>query len=195
MFRPFFAISAGLLTAVLALPVHADTIPTTGTVAGTVTTDVTTIIGSMASGTQSVSGSGMGVLGHFTLSQTNDFVLNTSTGQFTITDGLFTNTYTGGTLFGTYSGGGTSCGGGADSCGTFLALVTGGTGAFLGYTGSINEQTTLVNATGQFTGSFSGTLHTPVGVPGPIIGAGPLGLIAACLLVWWRNKRRAQAVV
>jgi hypothetical protein len=31
MFRSFFAISAGLLTAVLALPVHADTILDTGT--------------------------------------------------------------------------------------------------------------------------------------------------------------------
>ena len=36
----------------------------------------------------------------------------------------------------------------------------------------------------------------PVAVPGPTIGAGLPGLIFAggCLLAWWRNKRRAQAV-
>jgi hypothetical protein len=196
MFRPFFAISAGLLTAVLALPVHANTILTTGTETGTVTTDFTTMIGSIASGTQSVTGSGVGVLGAFTLAQTNDVALNTSNGQFTVTDGIFTNTYSGGTLFGTYSGGGTSCGGGLESCGTFPTLVTGGTGAFSGYTGSITELTTLVNATGSFTGSFTGTLTTPVGVPGPTIGAGPPGLIVAGggLLLWWRRTRRAQAL-
>jgi hypothetical protein len=36
----------------------------------------------------------------------------------------------------------------------------------------------------------------PLGVPGPTIGAGLPGLIAACavLLAWWRRKRHAQAV-
>jgi hypothetical protein len=195
MFRPFFAISAGLLTAVLALPVHADTIITTGTLTGTVTNDFTTITPPIFSGTQSITGSGHGVLGAFTFVETDDIVLNTLSGKFTVTDGEFTNTYSGGnTLFGTYYGGGISggpfCSG--RSCGIFPTLVTGGTGAYLGYTGSITVGSTVVNTTGALTGVFAGKLS----VPSPAIGAGLPGLIVASggLLVWWRSKRRAQAV-
>jgi hypothetical protein len=47
---------------------------------------------------------------------------------------------------------------------------------------------------GPFNAAFTLSGHA---VPGPTIGAGLPGLIAACggLLAWWRNKRRAQAVV
>jgi hypothetical protein len=49
---------------------------------------------------------------------------------------------------------------------------------------------------GPFDAAFTLTGHA-VGVPGPTIGAGLPGLIAACagLLTWWHRKRRAQAVV
>jgi hypothetical protein len=122
VFRPLFAISAGLLTAVLALPVHANTIMTMGTTTGILITNFITPPPMML-GTQSVTGSGHGsVLGNFTFEETNDVTLDTITGNFTITNGMFTNTYSGGTLFGTYSGSGTTggaCGSGL-SCGNFL---------------------------------------------------------------------------
>jgi hypothetical protein len=171
---PLFACSAFFGLASFA---HANTIVTTGMTTGILTTNFTTPPPMML-GTQSVTGSGHGsVLGNFTFAETNDVTLNTVTGNFTITNGMFTNTYSGGTLFGTYSGGGTTggaCGSGL-SCGNFLALVTGGTGAYSGYTGSINEKTTLVIATNVVTSTFSGTLS----VPGPTIDAGLQGLIFA----------------
>jgi hypothetical protein len=44
---------------------------------------------------------------------------------------------------------------------------------------------------------FDYAFGAPRAVPGPTIGAGLPGLIVAGggLLFWWRNKRRAQAVV
>jgi hypothetical protein len=51
----------------------------------------------------------------------------------------------------------------------------------------------------QFDYAFGGSaaVPRPAAVPGPTIGAGLPGLIfaGAGLLAWWRNKRRAQAVV
>jgi hypothetical protein len=48
------------------------------------------------------------------------------------------------------------------------------------------------------TGNFAGEIRAAsvtVGIPAPALGAGLPGLIFASgsLLVWWRNKRRAQA--
>jgi hypothetical protein len=53
----------------------------------------------------------------------------------------------------------------------------------------------IVNGgTGNSAGQISAVTVT-VGVPAPALGAGLPGLIFASgsLLVWWRNKRRAQA--
>jgi hypothetical protein len=77
---------------------------------------------------------------------------------FTVTNGIFTDTFSGGTLFGTFTGSGTN--NGVTSPGTFTDVITGGTGAYLGDTGTLTLDGTLVLATGAVSGTESGSLTT-----------------------------------
>jgi hypothetical protein len=69
-----------------------------------------------------------------------------------------TDTFAGGTLFGTFTDSGTVSGG--VSTGTLALIITGGTGAYLGYTGTETETATVTDATGAFIGTGTGSLTT-----------------------------------
>lgn len=70
-------------------------------------------------------------------------------------------------------------------------IASGGLGAA---TASIDPWfSTSVSDGGQFIFSPGITSFAPAAVPGPIVGAGPPGLLLACsggLLGWWRRRRR-----
>jgi hypothetical protein len=144
--------------AAFVLPVQAGTISISGTFAGTEITTFTSTSPDYV-GTQTGSGTGTGTpLGAYTWTSSNDLTLPGTLVTFTTTNGSFTDTYAGGTLSGTDSGSGTC---GAGTCtGTFVDVVTGGTGAYLGDTGTLTLGATLDVATNAVSGTETGSLTT-----------------------------------
>jgi len=63
--------------------------------------------------------------------------------------------------------------------------------------GDVNFSGGLANGASAFFGLEENVTAKNLGVPGPIMGAGVPSMLAVAggFLVWWRNKRRAQAVV
>jgi hypothetical protein len=87
------------------------------------------------------------------------------------------------------------------SSGPMLSQSVNGDGGaqFFGWVGTDVTSFTVTapsTADGFGMGDFFSSTH-PHAIPGPTIGAGLPGLIAACggLLVWWLRTRRTQAVV
>ena len=191
-FSLWMASSAGLLTALGAfvLPVQASTISTTDTFSGTSTTN-TSLVGGDFVGTESTSGSGnLSPLGPYTVTTSGDVTVHgPSFTSFTVT-GFVTDTFVGGTLFGTFTDSGTVSGG--VSTGTLELVITGGTGAYLGYTGTETE-TATVQSNGTFAGTGSGSLTTPAETPLP--GSLPLFVsgLSALSLTGWRRKKKSTA--
>jgi hypothetical protein len=152
------SISATLIAlAALVLPVQASTISTTGNYTGTVINNLT-MVGLDFVGTQTVSGTGnISPLGSYSFTAGNDATFFGSTLTNTITNGTFTDIFGGGTLFGTYTGHGTS--NATDTTETLNYIVTGGTGVFLGYTGS-SHGTANIDNIGTISYTGMGTLTT-----------------------------------
>ena len=154
------SISATLIAlAALVLPVQASTISISGNYTGTVINNLTFVDPDFV-GTQTVSGTGnLAPFGSYTFTASNDatffhptFVSNT------LTNGIFTDTFGGGTLFGTYTGHGIS--NGSNTTETLNYVFTGGTGVFLGDTGSSHGTAIIINGTGAISYSGMGSLTT-----------------------------------
>jgi hypothetical protein len=194
-FSLWIASIAGLLMALgpFVLPVQASTISTTDTFSGTSTTNTSLVSGNYV-GTESTSGSGiLSPLGPYTVTTSgNVTTYGPSFTSFTVT-GFVTDTFAGGTLFGTFTDSGTVSGG--VSTGTLELVITGGTGAYLGYTGTETETATVL-ADGTFSGTGTGSLTTgslsttplPAALPLFATGLGTFGLLG------WRRKRKAAAL-
>jgi hypothetical protein len=151
--------AALIALAALVLPVQAATISTSDTFAGTLTTTFSSMSPNDV-GTQTGSGTGdLLPLGSYTFTNSADVtVYGPSFTTFSITNGVFTDTFTHGTLFGTFTGSGTS--GAVSATGTFDYVFTGGTGAYLGYTGTATQDATLTFATSAAAGTAVGSLTT-----------------------------------
>lgn len=112
-----------------------------------------------------------------------------------IVDGLFTYDFgLGDTLFGTYTGNVAASATAGVFNSTENLLVTGGTGRFLGATGSIttNGQLFFAQGLGNFSGSVNGTLNLANAVPEPAgwaLTIGGVGLIGGGL----RRRRHVRS--
>lgn len=158
----WIALIAGLLTALGAfvLPVQASTISTSNSFSGTSTTGTYSSVSGNLVATSSSSGTGLlSPLGSYTVTTSGTVTAFSSCSFycFTVT-GTVTDTFAGGTLFGTFTDTGTNSG--SLSTGTLDLVITGGTGAYLGYTGTETETATVTIATGAFTGTGIGSLTT-----------------------------------
>jgi hypothetical protein len=160
-FSLWIASIAGLLMALGAfvLPVQASTISTSDTFSGTATTNPPSSTSPNYVATESTTGTGdLSPLGPYTVTTSGtETVYGPSFTSFAVT-GTVTDTFAGGTLFGTFTDSGTVSGG--VSTGTLDLVITGGTGAYLGYTGTETETATVTDATGAFSGTGTGSLTT-----------------------------------
>lgn len=154
-----------LIVGALALTAQADTITSSGPLAGTSTLTATS---NPAVFDSSFIGSGTDSLfGPFTT--TNMATLNfTSLTTFT-SNGTFVNVLAGGTVFGTFTGSGTVSG--DTTAITINTVLTGGTGMFAGDRGKstiTGISTTTSPTMSSFTGTFT-TSITTVPEPGTVI--------------------------
>ena len=161
-FSLWIASIAGLLIALGAfvLPVQASTITTTDIFSGTATTNPPSSTSPNYVATETTSGIGdLSPLGSYTVTTSGTETVYGSCGFvcFTVT-GIVTETFAGGTLFGTFTDSGTV--NGSVSTGTLELVITGGTGAYLGYTGTETETATVDDSTGAFSGTGTGSLTT-----------------------------------
>jgi hypothetical protein len=154
---------------------RATTISSSGTFSGTVSSNA---IGfGLYSQSQNLSGVD-NKFGAFTETASDDAAFSSFT-DFSIVSGSETATFSGGKIFANFSGNGSVVAGGYDATSSFD--ITGGTGAFAGITGTIQDTTFLAD-NGTFSGNYSGTysgLISPVPLPGSVgmFGTALLGLI------------------
>jgi hypothetical protein len=187
------SVSATLIAlAALVLPVQASTISISGNYTGTVISNLT-IVGPNSVGTQTVSGAGnLAPFGSFTFTASNDatffgptFVSNT------LTNGIFTDTFGGGTLFGTYTGNGLS--NPSNTTELLNYVFTGGTGVFLGDTGSSHGTANIINGTGAISYTGMGSLTT---TPIPSTRLMLLsGLVGLAFFVYRGSKKTSTAAL
>lgn len=168
---------AGLALGAFVSPVQASTISITDTFSGTSTTNPPSSTSPNYVATELTSGTGnLSPLGSYTVttSGTETVYGSCSFLCFTVT-GTVTDAFVGGTLFGTFTDSGTVSGG--VSTGTLELVITGGTGAYLGYTGTETETATVTDATGAFSGTGTGSLTTtPLPSTWAMLLSGLLGL-------------------
>jgi hypothetical protein len=153
---------AGLLMALSAfvLPAQASTITTSDMFMGTSTTGTfVSMSGNLVAPTSSSGAGTLSPLGSYTVTTSGTVTAfgSCSDNCFTVT-GVVTDTFAGGTLFGTFTDIGSNSG--TVSNGTLSLVITGGTGAYLGYTGTETETAVVTIATGAFTGTGAGSLTT-----------------------------------
>jgi len=142
----------------LAVPVQADSTPTSGTLQGNSTlTSTGDLCGCVfdsnfiGSGVDTVSGS-------FTASNMGIDIFSSST-SFT-SSGTFIDVFAGGTVFGTFTESGTVSG--DTTAVTIDTVTTGGTGVFAGDTGEgIVTGTNTSTNTPMFNGTYTGFITTP----------------------------------
>lgn len=153
------SISATLIAlAALVVPVQASTISISGNYTGTVINNLTLVPPDFV-GTQTASGTGnLAPFGSYTFTASNDATFfGPPPFSNTLTNGIFTDTFGGGTLFGTYTGHGIS--NVSNTTETLDYVFTGGTGVFLGDTGS-SHGTAIINASGAISYTGMGSLTT-----------------------------------
>lgn len=137
--------------------------------------------------------------GSFTIS--SDSTFNTKNhSDMLITGGTFTEIFANGTLFGTDSGSAASTGN-ASSTFTITYVITGGTGAFAGDSGSFTLTGTRASTTNSsiksVVGSYNGSLTVPIKGSLPAAVPEPSSLLLLVVgfvgLVVWQNRRPGLA--
>ena len=145
----------------LAVPVQANSTPTSGTVTGNST--LTATADPLVFDTN-FTGSGVDMAsGNFTATNMGTTKFNSTFTSFT-SSGTFIDVFAGGTVFGTFTENGTVTGATTSTI-TIDSVTTGGTGMFLGDTGeSIVMGTNTTSSSPMFTGTYTGFINT---VPEP----------------------------
>jgi len=187
MIRLLAATLFALVMGGLAVPVQADSTPTSGTVTGTSTLTATADPFVFDS---NFTGSGVDtVFGNFTSTNMSITTFNPMFTSFT-SKGTFTDVFAGGTVFGTFTENGTVTGATTSTI-TLDSVTTGGTGMFLGNTGeSFVIGTNTTTSSPMFTGTYTGFVNT---VPEPSSLALMLAGIGLLPLVRNRLARGRQA--
>jgi hypothetical protein len=170
-----------------AVPVQANSTPTSGTVTGNGTLTATADRFVFDS---NFTGSGVdAVSGNFTATNMGTTTFNSTFTSFT-SSGTFIDVFAGGTVFGTFTENGTVTGATTSTI-TLHSVTTGGTGMFLGDTGeSIVIGTNTTTSSPMFTGTYTGFINT---VPEPSSLALMLGGIGLLPLMRKRLARGRQA--
>ena len=147
-----------VMMAGLAVPVLADSTPTSGTVAGNSTLTATTDPFVFDT---SFTGSGVDtVSGNFTGTNMGTTTFNSTFTSFT-SSGTFIDVFAGGTVFGTFTENGTVTGATTSTITIFTATI-GGTGIFAGDTGESTVMgTNTTTSSPMFTGTYTGFITTP----------------------------------